>query len=128
MNQRLGEFAEAGKCLNLRFLENQAVWNNYHTASCRYENCKPTSSARLKRSWTLKPPAHVKQPKWMSTPFARDAKNRYLRWLRLTCDEKTSGIRTAATTSRELPAEPCTFKLSGTVECASKPRHWPLVE
>jgi hypothetical protein len=85
MNERLVEFSEVCNRLDLRFLEDQAVWNNYHAAICRIENCKPTSSARSKRSWTLKPAVHVKRPKWMwtsySTPFGRDAKNRYLRWL-----------------------------------------------
>jgi hypothetical protein len=40
---------------------------------------------QIKRSWALKPAVRVKRPKWMwtsySTPFACDAKNRYLRWL-----------------------------------------------
>jgi hypothetical protein len=60
-----------------------------------------------------------------STSFARDAKNRYLRWLPPDLYEKTSGIRIGGTTSREIPAELCTFELSGTVGCASKPRNWP---
>jgi hypothetical protein len=36
MNERLVEFAEVCNRLDLRFLENQAVWNNYHAAFCRY--------------------------------------------------------------------------------------------
>lgn len=55
MNERLIEFAEVCNRLDLRFLEDQAVWNNYHAASVVIENCKPTSSARSKRSWTPNP-------------------------------------------------------------------------
>ena len=43
-----------------------------------FESSKPASSARSKRSPTLKPAVHAKRPKWMwtsySTPLARDAK------------------------------------------------------
>jgi hypothetical protein len=74
-----------------------------------------------KRSWTLKPAVHVKRPKWMwtsySIPFARHAKNRDYG---LTCREKTSGIRTGVRTSREIPAELCTFELSG-IGCFKAP-------
>ena len=35
MNERLVEFAEVCNRLDLRFLEDQAVWNNCHAAFCR---------------------------------------------------------------------------------------------
>ena len=39
MNELLVEFAEVCNRLDLRFLEDQAVWNNYHAASVVIENC-----------------------------------------------------------------------------------------
>ena len=35
-NERLAELAEVCNRLDLRFIEDQAVWNNYHKAFCRY--------------------------------------------------------------------------------------------
>jgi hypothetical protein len=102
MNERLAEFAEVCNRLDLRFLEIRLL--DPETRSAREESrsgCGPDIR-----------------------PVARDAKNRYLRGgYRLTCNEKTSGIRTGGTTSRELPTELCTFELSGTVGCASNLRH-----
>jgi hypothetical protein len=36
MNERLVYFAEAAKDLDLRFLQDQTVWRNYHETWCRY--------------------------------------------------------------------------------------------
>jgi hypothetical protein len=57
------EFAEVCNRLDLRFLEDQAVWNNYHAAFCRYRELKADIIRQSKRSWTLKPAVHVKRPK-----------------------------------------------------------------
>jgi hypothetical protein len=83
MNERLVEFAEVCNRLDLRFIEVRLRGITTTQLSVVIENCKPTSPARSKWSWTLKPAVHVKRPKWRrtsySTPFVRDAKNRYLR-------------------------------------------------
>ena len=85
MNERLVEFAEVCNRLDLRFLEDQAVWNNYHAAFCRYRELQADIIRQIKEELDPQTRMHVKRPKWMwtsySTPFARDAKNRYLRWL-----------------------------------------------
>jgi hypothetical protein len=36
MNERLVHFTEMAKRLDLAFLEDQAVWRNYHEVWCRY--------------------------------------------------------------------------------------------
>jgi uncharacterized protein (DUF2225 family) len=63
LNERLVEFAEVCNRLDLQFLEDQAVWNNYHAASCRYRELQADIIRQIKRSWTLKPAVHVKRPK-----------------------------------------------------------------
>jgi hypothetical protein len=46
------------------------VWNNYHAACCRYRELQADSTARSKRSWTLKPAVRVKKPKGMWTSYS----------------------------------------------------------
>jgi len=85
MNERLVEFAEACNRLDPRFLGDQAVWNNYHTASCRYRELQADIIRQIKeeldpqtRSAREEAEVDVDQ---LFDPVARDAKNRYLRWL-----------------------------------------------
>ena len=55
MNERLVEFAEVCNRLDLRFLEDQAVWNNCRVAFCRYRELQADIIRQIKRSWTLNP-------------------------------------------------------------------------
>lgn len=48
MNERLAEFAEVCNRLDLRFLEDQAVWNNYHAAFCRYRELQADIIRQIK--------------------------------------------------------------------------------
>ena len=48
LNERLVEFAEVCKRLDLWFLEYQAVWNNYHAAFCRYRELQADIIRQIK--------------------------------------------------------------------------------
>jgi hypothetical protein len=48
MNERLVEFAEVCNRLDLRFLEDQAVWHNYHAAFCRYRELQADLIRQIK--------------------------------------------------------------------------------
>ena len=48
MNERLAEFAEVCSRLDLRFLEDQAVWNNSHAAFCRYRELQADIIRQIK--------------------------------------------------------------------------------
>jgi hypothetical protein len=81
----LVEFAEICNRLDLRFLGDQAVWNNCHAAFCRYRELQADIIRQIKeeldpqtRSAREEAEVDVDQ---LFDPFVRDAKNRYLRWL-----------------------------------------------
>ena len=48
MNERLVEFAEVCNRLDLRFIEDQTVWNNYHAAFCRYRELQADIIRQIK--------------------------------------------------------------------------------
>ena len=81
-NERIAELAEVCNRLDLRFIEDQAVWNNYHQAFAVIENYRLMLCANWRRSWTLTFAVHGKRMWWMlisySTPFVPGAKSRYL--------------------------------------------------
>jgi hypothetical protein len=128
MNECLVEFAEVCNRLDLRFLEDQAVWNNYHAAFCRYRELQADIIRQIKeeldpQTRDAREEAEVDVDQLFDPVCPRCKEPISDGGYRLACNEKTSGIRTGGTTSREIPAELGTFKLSGTVGCASKLRH-----
>ena len=48
MNERLVEFAEVCNRRGPRFFEDQAVWNNYHAACCRYRELQADIIRQIK--------------------------------------------------------------------------------
>jgi hypothetical protein len=85
MNERLVEFAEVCNRLDLRFLEDQAVWNNYHAAFCRSRTASrhhpPDQEELDPQTRSAREEAEVDVDQLFEPRFAHDAKTRYLRWL-----------------------------------------------
>jgi hypothetical protein len=112
------EFAEVCSRLNLRYLVDQAVWNNYHAAFCRYREMQADIIGQIKEELDPQtrsaPEAAEVDVDQLFDPVCRDSKNRDYG---LTCNEKTSG-----NTNRrdDLSGNPCrTVHLLNTRERSS---------